>query len=1120
MATENDPSPAPAASPEAPAPQPAGAEATAPAAEAPAAAAGPLVDWATVLPQADLLSVLLLLILSFLLGSFVAANSDVWLHLAVGKSMAEGQFQFGVDPYSVATQATDAAPAVPWVHHSWLFSRIFYALYDNVLGPEVLVAVKAVGLVLLIMLLLQIRQPETPTWLLVFCTALAALCVSTRFFLNPLVVSHLLLGLTVYVLFLAGVFKLPDAQLPARPKLLWALPPLFALWANLDEWFVLGPLAVGAGALGIGIQALRQQPRPVPGRMMLAVFVVSLLACLLNPFGLRVFQLPAELAHILIQWLGPLGNVLPDSLVAGGRTLQELLQGEMSLSSLAPRYFMTPGEGLSFAGLAYFALLLLSLVALVIAALPGLKQALPPARLLLWLAFTLLAVGNFRLIPFFAIVAAPLTALTLGEIMQRRAAAGAPAPSPAASAAGRVLLLLFCVLLLFLAWPGWLHSPTWDEHPLHRVGWGIRDEPSLRRAAERAAALRSQQKLTAVFNLSPDFTYYCAWFAPGVKCFVDRRYALFPRVAAVHQDVRRTLGSPAGDFDWAKELARFGIDHVEWTTPRADYAPIWSAGARWELVYGDGRSFLLRLAARDQPVPADALVQAWSKEAFGVVPDERRAPLQGAIPPDGPVGFWASYAEGSERQPLAVSEARLKSAYFDYVSTRWKLPALLTSRIGARAQAVVTGLSGGWAVAPTTLVMGAWPLLGYQMKVGGKEEPFVPYFQVAQARDFGPPAAIVLQTRLARQAAAENPNDPGSYLAIAESYRMLGRFVEDYWTREQPGVGEARNVLRQMQTAAGLAGALRARPGVPRQHLEYVTYCQNQGYYDLALVHLMQAEKVLRRGNNPADEEMLQQVIEWREQFEAEVNRRMGDYQLKSGAAQGLEKYRWAVLGDPRHEFRIATPDNKSVIADPRGRGLVLVALKVLSEALSDGNRKALFEKSPGEFIEASSQLLRYLLLTGQVLETAQWMGELRQYLERLAPAVMINYDLFVAGAIGNYDNMLKILKVNEDILNNGARRMLQLGMSNALSSGPLNPFVNFMLVREQKQHHEFYMVQLAAAKTLRGITLLEVGDTQEARTVLREALDLAGPDLYFPDRALAERYLELLDKEHGSPKR
>ena len=77
------------------------------------------------LGRLDLLLLALLMVLAFLLGSFAAANSDVWLQLASGRRIAQGEWTVGVDPFSFATEAGFTHPAVRWVEHSWLYAARF-----------------------------------------------------------------------------------------------------------------------------------------------------------------------------------------------------------------------------------------------------------------------------------------------------------------------------------------------------------------------------------------------------------------------------------------------------------------------------------------------------------------------------------------------------------------------------------------------------------------------------------------------------------------------------------------------------------------------------------------------------------------------------------------------------------------------------------------------------------------------------------------------------------------------------------------------------------------------------------------------------------------------------------
>src|SRR5262245_59745736 len=61
------------------------------------------------------------LVLAFLAASYRAANSDVFLHLAAGRFLAQNGFTW-TDPFTFAAQGV-------WVNHSWLFDLGLYFLY-------------------------------------------------------------------------------------------------------------------------------------------------------------------------------------------------------------------------------------------------------------------------------------------------------------------------------------------------------------------------------------------------------------------------------------------------------------------------------------------------------------------------------------------------------------------------------------------------------------------------------------------------------------------------------------------------------------------------------------------------------------------------------------------------------------------------------------------------------------------------------------------------------------------------------------------------------------------------------------------------------------------------------
>lgn len=388
---------------------------------------------------------------AFLLASTAASNSDLWLHLAAGRLIASGQYSFGVDPFSFTTEG------VYWANHAWLYDWLLYMLYQRLGGPA-LVFLKALLPTALVLVMMSIRRPGQSFWLPGAVTALSVLAMSPRMLLLPTVVSYLFLGLTLALLYRRDPAEVPD-QPPGllTPRRLWLLPPLFALWVNLDGWYFLGPLSVALYLLGEMLQEAvgpllpaDERTTPQRRRVLGAVLLGGVGACLLNPHHIHAFTLPTELS-------------LAPSVEAA--RVDDRLQW-FFLSPFSGRFFQAELGG-SVAGLAFFPLVLVGAISFV------LTWSEPRwGRTLLWLVFFLLAAFNWQLISFFAVVAGPIAVLNCQDFVARcnrqGAEAGWPADRlaldrlaalvtfrwwPALSGSGKVAVLLLVALLLGgLAW--------------------------------------------------------------------------------------------------------------------------------------------------------------------------------------------------------------------------------------------------------------------------------------------------------------------------------------------------------------------------------------------------------------------------------------------------------------------------------------------------------------------------------------------------------------------------------------------------------------------------------------------------------------------------------------------
>lgn len=210
----------------------------------------------------------------------VATDSDVWLHLGLGRYIREHHALPRDSFFSFLS------PTRYWVDYYWLFQ----VLVDRIhawLGYRGLVALRAIlyaGTSGLAALFLLGRRESAPAaaWSRAALAALFAALLLPRYTLvRPHIFGYLFIAAFLYVL-------------ERRRELLWALPPLAVLWCNLHGisypflWLVVGSYLIeGALAARRGGPAERRAFRALlgPGGLCLA-------AALATPFGWRLLRVP------------------------------------------------------------------------------------------------------------------------------------------------------------------------------------------------------------------------------------------------------------------------------------------------------------------------------------------------------------------------------------------------------------------------------------------------------------------------------------------------------------------------------------------------------------------------------------------------------------------------------------------------------------------------------------------------------------------------------------------------------------------------------------------------------------------------------------------------------------
>jgi hypothetical protein len=795
--------------------------------------------------RGDIWIIPFVLILAFLAVSFPARNSDLWLHLASGRLLAEGKAVFGVDPFAYTTSQ------VYWANHSWLFDLGVYRLY-NLVGGAGLVALKASLVTILAALLLSIRRPASSFYLPILCTTLAVVAASRFLLVQPELMSSFLLGLTLWLLWKA---QSDSNKAKAVSIAHISLLVVCALWANVDDWFLLGPLLIALYWLGGRIEG----KSTVPVWLIPAAFA----ACLLSPHTYHVFMLPADVSPVT--WTSGLRDDVRYQALFGS-PWPELLRGVKALHA---------------GNIAYVILMVLGILSFLLN-----PQALGSRRLVIWLPFAILAAFQARLIPFFAVVAAPIAALNLQDFMAARAEAEAKLQTAKRTkqqlrfaelflALSSLLLAVGLPALAALAWLGALSGYAREER---HAAWNVQPDPSLEQTAEVLRMWRSEGLLKdgeRVFASAPEMGPYAAWFDRGERQFLDQRYSLFGPVASDYEAACLALPLEADSSgstvsrkrrergkDWRQVFKDYGIAVVVYhdrdllrliqTLHR-----VVADSATWTLLNISGQTLIVGWNGA-RPEGFGSL--AWSPDRIAFGPYDRRVQREApAAPERGPEQLPSAARDLTDRllgpppPPAWESTAGLMYAgYYDLTRDLQRVRQLRHS--WALFAACLTGLPA----LPTGVPQAAGQLyssrnLPFRNEPGDKPKVLMPdelgpFLEYMAERS---PALPLLVIRSARRALAVNPNDADAWFRLGMAYLMLldetnGRLTE----KVLPPLVEIRHV----QVATALEQALRLNPDLEEAHSRLHFLYGRRNYFDKALEHHREELRLARRaGPRPGE---------------------------------------------------------------------------------------------------------------------------------------------------------------------------------------------------------------------------------------------------------------------------
>ncbi|VTS06745.1 hypothetical protein [Tuwongella immobilis] len=1001
----------------------------------------------------DALFIASLLITGFLIASFAARNSDYLQHLATGRLIAEGTYSFGQDPFA-ATERT-------WVNHSWLIDWLTFQTYQ--FSEPLVVGIKAFLVMALMAVLLLQRQRGEPIWIWTIALFVGLLAIAPRANLQPVVVSYFLLGVLMTVL-LREKSTGPVWRLPA------IVAGICAVWANCDSWFILGPIVVALVCLGAFIQNVTD-PGSVSDtrkKSLLLAVPVSIAACMLSPFHVQVWQLPPE--------------VFDSTLISELRT--DPLYRNLFLTPFDgnPSFITTYAEGNPINAIAYFLLLGVSLVAFAVH-----YARLRWSGLLVWSALAVLSIVHARAIPFFVIVAAPLTAATIVRISREQIG---PMTQERIGTLlglfGRTVVFLLAFVIPALTWPGLLNSYANSPALARRVDWRLTIEPGAERIAQQIRTWRTSGQLPPEIRgvaATPEVSQTCNWIIPTEPTVFDHRYNVGSEQledfmalrnalrklsrSEVSANVRRELLTAMDRLDADYLIIdRFDVGNAApWPGILLDNSlKLWFLEGRYAIF---GRTD--RIATKN-PTLAKQL-KALEYDPVQVAFDPRFEPVSAprSIEVGAPYTFWDRFIRSPNLRPRAANEAEALGNMYQIAIRKYE--AQVNNSMPAR-----------------------WLLLG---------PASVPlrYSPLPSREMF---ALSVLQLRAIRQALSESADDPRMFFTLAESYQNLQVPPEFRDPQYVTALRRALNRIPPPKESTRRQGEIGFLASIELSRMH-----QGQGRLDLAVEMLRQAENYLRYAP-PVDatpeglSKQLKQLEEtqWidpqtRRPAKPEdiVQKRSDDY------INFTERQKLPLIARAQAARQI---------------GLVGEAVKIYRESIAAGQ----FEAETGaEYPLAAADYIGLLLAVGDVERAIETLNMVMPpddptALDKLPPqlrAVFERHQFQANWMVGNYPVAAKLFALmdpDSETVPPIAKQLppMLLGMTGMAGISQFLGDQQILLFQEQLRFE-------ANRALVRGTIALEEGDNPTALVEFRKALNPRGVRTDLPVAVILEQYIAMLEQ-------
>ncbi|HVM33005.1 MAG TPA: hypothetical protein VMU88_07710 [bacterium] len=468
------------------------------------------------------------------------SDYDLGFHLRGGQWIFHHRSFFTHDEY------TYTVPNHPYLDIHWFFQVLIFGLYA--LGGYGLIGLWNTALVggLFWVHLNRLRLTGAPEWMALplFLATLAA--CEPRFEVRPEILSWLFLSITLWVL---------ELRTAKSRDLLFLLPWVHLLWANVEGLFPLGWVAMAAYALRSFLQDA------APDRKLILVAAISIMACGLTPHFLQGLLFP------LVQF----NELGPSSFFK-----QAIGEFQPSWASRTAS-FVPPVSLWTYKGFSFFLLFLL--------------LAAPKARkvqdLLLALAFFYLSACAIRNIPLFMLAATPFAASLWKAVPWEkwRKTQTLLLARPAAA---------WITTALLLAWGVWVATGgyyRWDKRG-ESFGIGLDTQKQPVRAAQYLVDHQLNGRILNQLNWGG----WLDWRGPQ-ETFIDGR------LEVMGEDFyREYLSSYQGGL--AALADKYGAEIIFFSPPLSNWQGELRANPGWRPVYWDGLIAVYLRAGYRPDIPA------------------------------------------------------------------------------------------------------------------------------------------------------------------------------------------------------------------------------------------------------------------------------------------------------------------------------------------------------------------------------------------------------------------------------------------------------------------------------------------------------------------------------------